>query len=108
MKINIIIILLLIPFFGFSQNDLNDKKMTESKIEKQINTTLINDLDHDRLTKYSNSGKSHVSLLNTRKAASDRLLNIKDVQKMREMLFQFKLSKNFRAHFGRNVDLLNN
>lgn len=107
------------PFFAFTQNDLNMKKSPEKEVEKNliseptnnverhINTALINDSNHRKSGKYIDLNKSYTLALNIERTTNDRLLNIKDVQKMNEMIQKFRTKKDFKRQFEKKIDLSN-
>lgn len=119
MKANIILLILLMPFFAFTQSDLNMKKTSEIELEKNliaeplnnlerhINTTLINDSNHHKSDKDINLQNSYALSLNIERTTNDRLLNIIEVQNMTEMFQKFRTSIDSKRQFGKEIDLNN-
>ena len=117
MKRNIVLLILLMPFFAFSQSDLNTKKSSEKEIEKilvselnndlerSINTALINDIRKSEFKTELN--KSADLVLNINRLSKDKLMHIIDVEQMSDMFKKFKSSRNSERQFGKSIDLKN-
>lgn len=110
MKRIFILLLALMPFSVLGQNssyknngngfekNLNDR--TSDELERHLQTTLINDIKHDKPFLKLDLGKSYgLSLM----LKNDKTFNIIDDDKLDEMLLKFRPSKNFKWQFGEPI-----
>lgn len=119
MNRNIILLMLLIPLFGFTQSDLNlkthpDLEVGKNLISKTLNpseshttTSLINDLNHLKSEKHIDFSRSYTLTKNSRSASNGRVLKIDEVQKMDNMFLQFMPSRDYNRAFGKEINLNN-